>query len=130
MYTCDMANRRLEIIAANWGRDAGWFVEHAGCVIAVADDPVWDPMFWHSYRLVPASPEDRVLLGSNEFWDRCDFTLRNRRFGDAAMSSLPCGSAGDVFRETGRVSFRGDAINVPDRWWDPIALWLRGKLRR
>jgi hypothetical protein len=49
---CDR-ERRLRIFETNYGREAGWYVEHAGRRVALLTAPRFEEMFWDSYRIEP-----------------------------------------------------------------------------
>jgi hypothetical protein len=118
---------RLQIIATNYGRDAGWFVEHHGRRVAQLTDPQFADMFWYSYQVEPLTedPAEReALLTSPDRWLACEFVFRSRRFGLAAENAFP---AGGVFPEPGRVLMRALYLNIDSpSVWERLLLWLRG----
>jgi len=54
----------------DYGRSEGWDVELDGRAIAYLDQPVWEDMFWVSYRITPSTDDAAlaVRLLTEEFW--------------------------------------------------------------
>ncbi|MEW4571491.1 hypothetical protein AB1L88_26755 [Tautonia sp. JC769] len=119
--------RRLQIIATNYGRDAGWIVEYRGRPVAELTDPRFADMFWYSYRVEPRSEEPaerESLLTSPDRWLACEFVYRNRQFGLVAENAFP---AGGVFPESGRILMRALYLDIDSPTvWERLLLWLRG----
>jgi hypothetical protein len=119
--------RRLRIFETNYGREAGWYVEHHGRRIALLTAPRFEEMFWDSYRIEPlteAPEEDAQLLTSTERWLNCEFVFRNREFGETVEGAFP---AGQPFCEDHRVMMRGLYIGIGrPSVWERLLLWCRG----
>jgi hypothetical protein len=118
--------RRLQIIETNYGRDAGWFVEHHGRRVAQLTEPLFDEMFWDSYTIEPLTddPAEREeLIHSSDLWLDCEFVCRSRRFGTVATNPFP---AGQPFPEPGRVVMRALYLSIDGpSLWERLLLWLR-----
>src|SRR5690348_6710815 len=69
---------RLRLLETNYGRTAGWYIEHDGRRIATLTYLGPGEMFWDWYRLEPevTNPADDALLDSKEAWRR--FVFRSR----------------------------------------------------
>lgn len=116
--------QRLRILETNYGRDAGWYVEHDGRRVAVLTDCRFEEMFWDSYRFAAFTEEP--ALYSDEFWgDLGRLSFVSREFGIAAPYAFPAGRAAQVLREEGRLLMRGLYLQVPEYLWDGVALWVR-----
>ena len=116
--------RRQKILESNYGRNLGWYVEVERQRLAVLTDVQWVDMFWDSYRLEPLT-NDLEMLYSDQFWDRCDrIPFRSREFEEVAPNAFPCGKAGTLLRQTGRISMRGLYLPVPCFPWDNVLLWF------
>jgi hypothetical protein len=126
-------NRRLRIWETNYGRDAGWFIERRGQIIAVLTDPRWEDMFWDSYRIdiTTEDPELRPLLQTEAFWAKAEsepLVWRNREFGEVAEFAFP---ALAPFPEPGRLMMRALYLSIAEPWpWDSLVLWFRTWRRR
>ena len=125
-----MANareRRLQIFESNYGRDAGWYVEHEGRRIAELTDPRPADMFWFSYKIDPLveDPGQRAdLLDSRLHWDQCDFVFRNRAFDQTASGFV---AAAQPPFENGRALMHGLYLNIGHpSFWERFLLLLRG----
>lgn len=72
--------RRARAVAADYGRDEGWFVEWQGRRIAELTDPRWEDMFWVSYRftLLTDEPETVRAIQSSGTWDPREVKFRTR----------------------------------------------------
>lgn len=121
--------RRLRIFETNYGRDAGWYVEHRGRTVAQLVDPRYEDMFWVSYRieLLAENPQDAELAMSAPRWLACEFAFRNREFGDIVEHAFP---GGGPFSEDGRISMRGLYLVIPDpSLWERLLLrWRKSRL--
>lgn len=119
--------RRLQIIETNYGREAGWFIEHHGRRVAELTDLRFADMFWDSYRIEPLIEdlaEREALLTSPDRWHACEFVYRNRRFGLVAEKAFPTGG---LFPESGRILMRALYLNIDSpSVWERLLLWLRG----
>jgi hypothetical protein len=128
-------NERLRIIETGYGRECGWFVEADGRKIARLTDPMYEDMFWITYRLEPLTvdAEDRALLHSAEFWHSEKPVYGNCEFGEVAPNALAGGSPAELTKrlmETGRISMRGLYLIVPNYSWDWLLLWLRRRFSK
>lgn len=118
--------RRLRIFETNYGREAGWYVEHRGRRIARLTAPRCEEMFWVSYRIEPLTegPEETQLLTSPEGWLNGEFVFRSCEFGEIAEDAFP---AGGPFCEDHRVVMRGPYIGIGrPSVWERLLLWCRG----
>ncbi len=119
--------RRLQIFASNYGRDAGWYVEYEGRRIGVLTDPRPADMFWCSYKIEPVVDDSGLrddLLDSRLHWDQCDFTFRNRAFDQTAPGFV---AAGQPPFENGRALMHGLYLNIGHpSLWERLLLLLRG----
>ncbi len=112
LYTPER-ERRLRIFETNYGRTAGWFVEHQGRRIAILTDSYPTDMFWEAYRIEPLleDPAERArLLESPEAWLTCDFVYRSRMFEECAIDYAF--AAGIPFPEPGFVNMRGLYLRI------------------
>ncbi len=97
--------RERQIIASDYGRAGGWYVEHNGRRIALLSDPRYEDMFWVSYAIEPLTEDEeerRRLLESEEFW-LTKFVYRSRQFDEVAGNAFP---ALKPFAGPGRVTMR------------------------
>src|SRR5689334_19706275 len=109
--------RGLRILESNYGRDFGWFVEVEGRAVAVLTDCQWADIFWDSYRVDVLDDGDEFF--TDAFWDRCDrLAFRNREFGDVASLAFPCGHAGSMLKDTGRILVRRCYLDLRRYPWD------------
>jgi hypothetical protein len=124
-------NRRLEILATNYGRNAGWFVELNDRRVAILTDPEFFDMFWESYHVTPLTTdatESQRILTDRKWWLENRLVFRNRKFDEIADLAFP---AGDVFTESGRIIMRGLYLVIdPPNLWERIRLFLRRNVLR
>jgi hypothetical protein len=124
--------RRLRIWETDYGRNAGWFIERRGEIIAVLTEPRWEDMFWDSYRIdiTTEDSELRSLLQTEIFWTKPEgeqLVWRSREFGEVAEFAFP---GGEPFPEPGRLIMRALYLRIGEpRPWDRLVLWFR-KWRR
>jgi hypothetical protein len=103
-------NRRwANIVKANYGRDAGWYVERRGQRIAMVIDCRFVEMFWDSYLLVALTDDIdlRQRLRMDAFWNHVEnegVVFRNRECGELAKFAIP---ARNPLREFNRIVMRG-----------------------
>lgn len=118
--------RRLQIFATNYGRDAGWYVEENGRRIAQLVDAHFEDMFWDSYSIEPLvdSAEERLdLLTSSRRWLECGFAYRSRRFNMVAELAFPGGHG----PKSGRILMRGLCLQIGSpSLVERFQLWWRG----
>lgn len=123
--------RRLHIFETNYGREAGWYMEHNDRCIAVLTDIHPRDMFLDSYRVEPMmqNVEERMkLMTSPEFWQEEEITFRNRRFGDIAPHAVALGHPDS---NEGRVLMRGLYLHSgTPRLWEKMLLWWRKSVIR
>ena len=115
--------RRMEIINSDYGRRAGWLVEHGGQTIGTLADPEFSDMFWESYRLKPSpttAASLETLIDSN-WWRNAPLSFRNERFDTVVSTALCAGLNRD-----GRIVMRGLYINLESA---AIELWVAGVAR-
>jgi hypothetical protein len=122
--------RRLRIFETDYGRAAGWYVEHQGRRVALLTDPRYEDMFWESYRieLLTADPgEKSELLTSPDPWLSGEIVFRSCEFGELARNAFP---AGQVFCDDHRVLMRGLYLGIgKPSVWERLLLWYRGSRR-
>ena len=123
--------RRLRILATDYGRNAGWVIERQSQPIAILTDCRNEEMFWDSYRMevVTDEPALRDRLWTKEFWDRAEsegLVWRNRKFAEVAPFVFPALSP---FPQPGRLMVRGLYLNRVAPWpWEWLLLrWMKGK---
>lgn len=115
--------RRDMLLRANYGRDAGWYVEREGRRVAELDCTRREEMFWDSYRIVPICEdinEQRQMLVDKLYWLNADVEFRSRAADEVAECAF---IASDVFTEDGRLLVR--ALYFPllaPTWWEE---WTR-----
>ncbi len=125
--------RRLRLWETDYGREAGWVVEHQSKAIALLTDPRSEDMFWHSYRMevVTNDSELREVLWTKAFWDEAEMhglVWRNREFGEVAPLAFPGLSP---LCKPGRLMMRGLYLKTGKLWpWDWVVLWIRRWLGR
>jgi hypothetical protein len=120
---------RLRIFETDYGREAGWYVEHHGRRIAVLTAPRFEEMFWDSYRIEPLTedPEEAQRLSSPEHRLNNEFVFRSREFGETAGYAFP---AGQPFCGDHRVLMRGLYLRISSpSVWERLLLWCRGSRR-
>jgi hypothetical protein len=118
--------RRLRIFETNYGREAGWYVEHRGRRIALLSVPRFEEMFWDSYRIEPLTedPEAAQLLTSPERWLNGELVFRSCEFGAIAENAF---AAGQPFCDEHRVLIRGLYLGIGrPSVWERLLLWYRG----
>jgi hypothetical protein len=114
---------RLRVVASNYGRNFGWYVECDGQRVATLADPQWDDMFWTSYAYAPVADatSGRCDLDSLEFWLRDDLIFRSREF-DLVVPYILAAGAGP---QSGRISMRGLYFSPRISFVDRVLLWWR-----
>src|SRR5437870_1200447 len=62
--------RHLLIAAADYGQDFPWVVEWCGRPVARLTDPLWEDMFWYSYRIAPlgTNSDEQSQVLTPAFW--------------------------------------------------------------
>jgi hypothetical protein len=113
-----MWSLQRRLVATNYGREAGWIAELDGVPIAVLTEPVWEDMFWFSYRWEPlvADPAMIARMQTPDFWNTeviSKVVWRNREFDRIAMGAWTSGLMQD-----GRLVMRG--LHLTDAWLWPI----------
>lgn len=116
---------RFQVVASNYGRKFGWYVESEGCRLATLTDPQWDDMFWVSYAYSAASDAatSGSELDSKELWLRDDLIYRSRHFDMVAPFVLAAGAE----PLAGRISMRGLYLSPPLTLLDRFLLRCRGQ---
>jgi hypothetical protein len=125
--------RRLRILASDYGRDYGWYVETEGRRIAVLTDVQWEDMFWHSYRLevLTTNLGEVENLYSDDFWrPRQALLFRSREFREVAPFAFAGGRPGSMLRESGRILVRGLYLAVPSYPFERLLLLLSVQAKR
>lgn len=103
---------RKRVIATNFGRDCGWYVELDGRRVAMLTDQEFVEMFWDSCALTPLVDDaaERERMTSDRFWwHQSGLKFRNREFDVYCEYAF---AAGDPLFDPGRVSMRGLYIHV------------------
>lgn len=122
-------NRRMRILEADYGREAGWYVEIDGRRVAILKLPMPADMFWVSYYIEPLTEdvaERQRILSDCEWWHQ-QLTFRNREFDEIA----PFAFAGECLSEPRRVVMRGLYLLVDDpNAWDRLMLCVRRTMRQ
>ena len=117
--------RRLQIIEANYGVDAGWHVELDGRRVALLAYPRWAEMFWCTYNIEPLTDdadERQQMLTQISWWHNPKLIFRSQKFNRTAPSAF----AGGNFDESGRIPMRGLYLFVDDpNLWERIVLYFR-----
>jgi hypothetical protein len=96
--------KRLGILASDYGRREGWWVEYEGRRLASLTEPRYEDMFWVSYRMEPVTDdaEERArLLNDKDWWLACVFVYRSKTFGEVVPWAF---AAGHTFPKPGRVT--------------------------
>ncbi|MDC0747491.1 hypothetical protein [Polyangium mundeleinium] len=106
-------------MAANYGRDEGWFVQWRGIRVAELTDCRWADMFWDSYRftLLTDQPDLVQALQSSD-WDPREVTFRTRTTDQPALHAFASHPPRD-----GRVTVRSLHVS-PDLTWMERAFLL------
>jgi hypothetical protein len=114
---------RLRVVASNYGRDFGWYVECDGQQVATLTDPQWADMFWTSYAYAPVAgaTAGRHDLDSLGFWLRDDLIFRSREF-DLVVPGAFAALGGP---QSGRISMRGLYFSPRISFVDRMLLWWR-----
>jgi hypothetical protein len=91
-------------MAADYGREEGWYAIWRGQAVAELTDPRWSEMFWTSWKLemLTSDPETIRALERDETWWKGEIDLRTRVTDQHAPHAFA--SRAPV---AGRVSMRG-----------------------
>lgn len=119
---------RLLAWESEFGRTAGWDVELDGRKIVFLDDPIWEDMFWFSYRATAVDPVAVGRIRESVFWYEGDserFVYRSRATGTVAALAYP-GPIDALGRVSMRALYVDPGIRLP---WDFAALYVRKMLR-
>lgn len=122
---------RLDVFKTNYGRSAGWLVEHSGHPIALLTDYEPLDMFLDSYRIEPIPPhteEARKCISSAQFWHEGNFSLRSRQFNELAPHAVVLGFHG---KDKQRVKVRGLYLPISKpRLWEKLLLWWKSQVKK
>lgn len=123
-------SRTRFLVATNYGRTAGWYVELEGRRVGTLSDCRWVDMFWDSYVVGELDGVDASALAATANWDRCRFRFRNRESGEVVETAF-CGG-GAPFPPGRRVSMRGLYLRPGSRMESLLVtavglVWPRGE---
>lgn len=87
-----MIARARKLAQSDYGREFGWYIEHEGDIIGELSDPIWEGMFWDSYKLTASSSVGERVLLDPSMWNECRFRYRNMVLGEYAANAYPGGT--------------------------------------
>ena len=90
------------LVRSDFGRRCGWDIELDGEHVGVLDQPLFEDMFWCSYRVQPNSGDASVY--DDRLWETTRFEFRSRATSELVEGAFVGGSP--PFVQDGRVNMR------------------------
>ena len=97
--------RARDLLASNYGRADGWYVELDDMRVGELTGVDSEDMFWDSYEVSTKTYDDGSQIHDDAFWQACRFSFRNRRTKELVATAFCGGTA--PFVRNGRVRIRG-----------------------
>ena len=100
-----MFRRAWKLLRSDFGRDVGWDIEYEDKIVGYLTDPLYEDMFWVSYRVSEADPLLSPILYNDDLWNECRFRYRSKMNGEYVDAAI-CGGSPPFVRD-GRIFMRG-----------------------